>query len=227
MKWIVAVLPALIFLSTIALGRASAEPLDLFNPRARELVVSFEISPREIPNQIDTIYTQDFPARLEPGARDGEVRVVIDAQIIERHLLRSENPVAGSFSDFIWTFDVETGHVVSASLEGQVVRKLDWGIVTTEVHADIEVEMGTARVAGFRAPLRILGQLFFRHCTALNNRKCTLVEATPLDPATGHVNAIGGMWVHSYVMNLFSFSPLGEAVFRELDSTSETHLAVD
>ena len=218
---------ALAVIATCWLGQATAEPLDLNNAEPRGLVVAFEVSPREVPDRINTTYTRDFPANLEPGDRDGEIRVVIAAQIIEQYLFGAEDPVPGSFSDFVWTFDIETGHVISATVRGRVSRKLDWGIVTTHAKADIEVEMGTARTAGFNTPTRILGQLFFRHCTVRTRRGCTLVEATPFDPTTGYVNAIGGMWVHSYAMNLYSFSPLGEAVFRELNPPVEAQMAMD
>ncbi len=212
--------------SAVSPGTASARPLDLYNTEPRSLIVAFEVSPRDAPSQIDTEYSRELPAYLEPGSRAGEVRVSIAAEMIERYLLPGENPVPGSFSDFVWTFDIETGHVVSATLTGRVTRRLDWGFTTTRASADIEVDMGTARVAGFKPATRLLGQLFFKHCESPKKRKCTLVEATPFDANTGYVNAVGRIRIRSYIMNLLSFSPLGEARFLEADEPLETHAAV-
>jgi hypothetical protein len=222
-KKLISSLPLMLQLSilmSLESGDARAKSLDLSNTMRRNLTVAFEVSPREAPAQINTTYTRELPASLEPGERDGEVRVVIAGEIVERFLFGNQSPVPGSFSDFVWNFDVETGHVLSATMRGRVLRKLDWGIAKSQASAEIQVDMSTARVAGFRNPRRILGQLFFRHCDA-PKKQCTLVEASPLDPKTGHVNAVGGMRVHSYVMNLMSFSPLGEAVFLEVDATLE------
>ena len=94
---------------------------------------------------------------------------------------------------------------------------LVWGFVTGFTRAEIEIEMGTARIGGFKRPLRVLGQLVFRYCSEPEDAGCQLVEAMPLDPATGYVNAVGQVWVHSPILDLFNFSPMGEAIFLELD----------
>lgn len=194
---------------------AAAEPLDLFNPRPREIVVAFEISPREVPAQMDTTYTPDLRAFVEPGLRDSEMRVVIPSQIVEEFLLGDQKPVPESFSDFVWTFDVATGHVVSARLSGRVRPRLDWGFMTTETQAEIEIEMGTARVGGFKRPQRVLGQLVFRYCTKPEDSGCRVVETTAYDRSTGYVNAVGQVRVHSPILDLRNFSPMGEAIFSE------------
>jgi hypothetical protein len=193
-----------------------ADPLNLFDSRPREIAVAFEISPRDVPAQMNTRYSQDFQAFLEPGLRDSEVRVIIPSRTVEEHLLGDQMPIRESFSDFVWTFDVETGHVVSAHLTGRVTPLINWGIITTHTQADIEVEMGTARAAGFRRPLRLMGQLIFRYCTNLADPDCQFVESTPLDRETGYVNAIGQVWVRSAFVDVWNFSPMGEAIFREI-----------
>ncbi len=197
---------------------AAAEPLDLFDPRPREIVVAFEISPREAPAQTDSTYTPDLRAFVEAGLRDTEMRVVIPSQTVEEFLLGDQKPVPESFSDFVWTFDVDTGHVVSARLSGRVRPRLDWGFMTTETQAEIEIDMGTARVGGFKRPQRVLGQLVFRYCTKPEDSGCRVVETTPYDRSTGYVNAVGQVWVHSPILDLRNFSPMGEAIFREVDS---------
>lgn len=194
-----------------------AEPLNLLDARPREVVVSFEISPREVPAQLKTTYSRGFRAFVEPGLRESEMRVVVPAHTVEAHLLGGQNPIPQSFSDFVWTFDIETGHVISASLSGRVTPELNWGFVTGHTRAEIEIEMGTARIGGFKRPLRVLGQLVFRYCSEPEDAGCQLVEAMPLDPETGYVNAVGQVWVHSPILDLFNFSPMGEAIFLELD----------
>ncbi len=196
---------------------AGAEPLNLFDSRPREVVVSFEISPREVPAQLNTTYSQGFRAFVEPGLRNSELRVVVPADTVEAFLLGDQTPIPQSFSDFVWTFDIETGHVVSARLSGRVRPKLNWGFVTSRTQADIEIEMGTARIGGFKRPLRVLGQLVFRYCSKPEDSSCQLVEAMPLDRTTGYVNAVGEVWVHSSFLDLWNFSPMGEAIFLELD----------
>lgn len=200
---------------------ASAEPLNLFDPRPREIAVSFENSPRDFPARMNGSYTQYFRAFVKPGLRESEVRVVIPAETVEEHLLGEQRPIRESFSDFVWTFDVETGHVISAHLSGRVRPRIEWGFMTTETQADIEVEMGTARVGGFKRPLRVMGQLVFRYCTTLGDTNCQFVEPKPFDRETGYVNAIGQVRVRSAFLDLWNFSPMGEAIFRELDPVRE------
>ncbi len=194
-----------------------AEPLNLHDTRAREVVVAFEVSPPDVPAQMNTRYTERLRAVLEPGMRASEVRVVIPAETVEQFLVSEQRPVPDSFSDFVWTFDVETGHVVSARLSGRLTPRLDWGFMKTDTHADIEIDMGTDRVAGFEKPKRVLGQLVFRYCTKLADARCRVVETAPYDRSTGYVNAVGQVWVHSAVLDLWNFSPLGEAIFSEVD----------
>lgn len=206
-----------VVLSISTEAQATAGALDLLDPTPRDVVVSFEVSPRESPAQTNAEFSREFKASLEPGARPSEVRVVIPAKTVEEHLLGSQRPIPNSFSDFVWTFDVETGHVISAHLQGRVTPELDWGFMTTETEADIQVEMGTARIGGFKRPRRILGQLVFSYCTNTEDPGCHLVETAPFDRATGYVNAIGQVWVHSTIVDLWNFSPMGEAIFREVD----------
>ena len=194
-----------------------AEPLDLFDARPREIAVSFEVSPREAPARTRAVFSREFSAFVEAGTRDSQLRVVIPAHTVEHFLLSDDNPVHESFTDFVWTFDVETGHVLSAQLEGRVKPELDFGLLKTTIHAEIEVEMQTTGQAGFRRPRHVLGNLVFRYCSETDDPGCRLVEATPYDPRTGYVNAVGRVLVRSPVMDVRNFSPLGEARFRELD----------
>jgi hypothetical protein len=216
-RLIIGAASGLLVQAAAAIPDAAAEPLDLRDRQPRRVIVEFEISPREKPAQTNRRYTGALLARIEPGERDGEIRVVIPGDVVEKSLVADESPIPGTFSDFVWVFDSETGHVRSATFQGHVERQLDWGFMTSRAHAEIQVDMGTERIAGFRQPRNLLGQLFFSHCADLSSPRCTVVEARPLDPATGYVNAVGGLRVRSSVMDLNGFSPLGEAIFSELD----------
>ncbi len=205
------------------LGPANAEPLDLGDRQPRPVLVRFEVSPRELPQQTGSTYTPSLPAMLTPGVREGEAQVTVAGSLVEEHLMDRQNPVVGSFSDFVWTFDIETGHVLSAHFAGTVVRHLRWGFMTTRTLADIDVEMHTARDSGFRSPVNLLGQLFFRHCSDDHDAGCTIVRSRSYDSETGYVNAGGIVGIKSSVMKLRGFSPLGEAIFSEVERSVLTH----
>ncbi len=208
-------------LVTAAAGTAVAEPLDLFDPSPRAIAVSFEISPRDQPASVQSVYSPGYRAFVEPGRRASEMRVVIPAKTVEAVLLGDQDPIPESFSDFVWTFDVETGHVVSAHLRGLVTPELDWGFMKTRARAEILIEMGTTGRGGFKDPRRVLGNLVFGYCTSAGDPGCQLVEPTPYDPLTGYVNAVGQVWVRSSVVDVWNFSPLGEAIFSELGAPGD------
>lgn len=196
---------------------AGAESLDLADRSPRWVGVTFEISGRDLPGQIDTHYSESFAAHLRPGETPGLVEIAVPSSVVEEHLLSEESPLPGSFSDFVWVFDTRSGEVVSATVSGTVVRTIDWGIAKTRATARIRVSMSTRDRAGFEAPTRILGQTYFRHCSEGESESCNVVDAVPFDPSSGYVNAVGEMKVRSSGISLSSFSPMGEAIFRELD----------
>ena len=101
-----------------------------------------------------------------------------------------ENPKHGSFGDFVWILDVSSGHVISAELDGIVLRRVEFGPLHRTVEARIRASMTTVRSAGFRAQRQILGQRVFDLCDA-DDGECTLVAPVPYDPRTGYVNAVG------------------------------------
>jgi hypothetical protein len=195
-------------------------PLDLTDRQPRSVGVTFEVSSSDQPGRTDAQYSVPFSAWLRPGKQQQLIEVVVPSRVVEEHLLREENPLPGSFSDFIWVFDVRSGEVVSASVSGTMLRTLNWGLTKTRTPVRIRVDMSTRKRAGFEPPVTILGQTFFRHCTKRASKRCTVVDAVPLDPSSGYVNAVGSMAVVSSVMRLRSFSPIGEAIFRELELPS-------
>jgi hypothetical protein len=77
--------------------------------------------------------------------------------------------------------------------------------------------MNTLERAGFKQPAQLLGQRVHHFCAAADKRACTLVPAHAYDPITGYVNAVGEIGANSGPVQLRSFSPLGEAIFSEID----------
>jgi hypothetical protein len=193
-----------------------AEPVDLADARARWVEVAFEVSPRDRPGQVDTRYTQRIRAWLE-AAEAGQIRVTVDGRDVERILLADEDPVPGSFSDFVWVFDAASGAVVSAALTGELVKELDWGLFDSKVRAAIDVDMTTAQSIGYKPPRRWMGQEFFSSCHSGDEARCTPVRPRAYDPERGYVNAIGDLRVRFGDVVLKTFSPLGEARLYEVE----------
>jgi hypothetical protein len=204
-------------------GNAFAEPVDFLDPEPRWIEVAFEVSPRDKPEQADTVYTPKIRARLETEAESGRAKVTIDRRWVEGILLADQDPVAGSFSDFVWIFDVATGEVVSASLSGVVMKQLDWGLFRSKVETKISVDMATIRAGGFKKPRRWLGQQIFGFCDGERGESCTFVAPSDYDTSNGYVNAVGALSVRFADLTLRTFSPLGEAVFTEVEAGSESH----
>jgi hypothetical protein len=195
-----------------------AKPVDFDNPAPRWVEIAFEVSPRDRPGQIDTHYTPRIDAWLE-SVGSGQIRVTIDRGDVERILLADENPIEGSFSDFVWIFEAESGEVISATMSGELEKKLDWGLFDSKVRASIEVDMATRRNVGFKPMRRWMGQEFFSTCKRIDERRCTRVGANGYDPERGYVNAIGDLRVRFGDVVLNTFSPLGEAKLYEVDSS--------
>ena len=159
---------------------------------------------------------------VKPRVQDasGEQRVVIAGRVVEARLLAEHDPMAGTFSDFVWSFDTETGHVLSATVDGTVRRTLDWGIVRTHTRARLSFRMDTLGSAGYHEPRNYLGQPINYFCEPDEAKGCVRVLAQPYDATTGYVNAVGPIEVESLIMHLRTFSTIGEAVFSEFDPDS-------
>ena len=210
-------------------GRAECKPtdlpMDLQDSRARWVSVRFERSPAESPGRLNAEYSQTLLAWFEPGPRGERARVIIDGDVVERTLFRDEAPVANSFSDFVWEFNIETGHVISARVSGAVARPVRWGLLSMTTRVRVHVEMSTARVAGYRRASKRFGNTLYRLCREPDSESCTLVEPSEFDRRTGYVNAVGGLQADSLLWRVRTFSPLGEAIFTEL--SEEAALAVE
>lgn len=202
-------------------GTAGAEALDLRDARPRWVAVAFEISPAEHPARLRGRFSTRLPARLVPSAHADRVEVRVDGALVERYLLTEHDPKPGSFGDFVWTFDTRTGHVEAASLSGDVRKELGWGFARLRRDTHIEVEMSTHAAVAFET-VEILGERLHGLCDDARDRSCTRVEPHRLDPRTGYVNAVGALHVAAGALSVRSFSPLGEAIFSEIDESEAT-----
>jgi hypothetical protein len=194
--------------------RSAAVPLDLSDRATRPIRVRFEISPADRPGDRAQRFSAAIDGRAEPAAL-GYLRVVIPSEAVERYLLADQDPLPGSFSDFVWLLDTATGDVISAELSGVLRRQVNWGLVGARVEAQIEARMSTRTDAGFRSPVTLLGHRIFSYCGP-DESDCELVPAARFDPQTGYVNAVGEISARSSWLTTKSFSPLGEAIFEEL-----------
>ncbi len=200
-------------LASAAVPAASA-PLDLSNATPRPVTVRFEVSPSDRPGDRAQRFTPSLTGQLEPAA-PGTLRLRIPGAAVEQYLLAEQEPLAGSFSDFVWLFDSATGEVLSAELSGVLTRQVNWGLIGARVEAQIEARMSTLVEAGFREPVSLLGHRIFAYCGPEEPR-CQLVPPRRFDPETGYVNAVGEIYARSSLLTTRSFSPLGEAIFEEL-----------
>ena len=206
-------------------GSADANPLDLQDPRARPVQVVFELSPPEAPGRLDARYGEPAPAWFEPGPRPGQATVRIPAWVMEEVLIR-HRPVPGSFSDFVWIFEVETGHVLSASVTGTFLKEVDWGFFSSAVETRTETRLSTRARAGFRAPRTRMGHVVYEFC--IQESQCTDVPPRPYDFFTGYVNAVGSIQARIVGgVRTTSFSPLGEVILHEVETSGVEVGALD
>ena len=126
---------------------AWAEPMRLGDPTPRWVFIQFENSPRDRPDLLDGRYTEPFSAWLEPDDL-GRVTVRVSGAVLEESLFRENDPVAGSFSDFLWVFDERSGDVLSAEFSGVFAYEIDWGFLSSRVKARVQARMATTPPGG-------------------------------------------------------------------------------
>lgn len=195
---------------------AAADPMDLSNATARWVAVRFEVSPEDRPAQTRARFSGRVMARLEPGALEGTLEVTVPGPAVEEHLFIGQEPSPGSFSDFVWTFDRESGHVLSAHTMGVLLREIGWRFARWKTDAAVDVTMDTLTAVGFQES-RLMGDPYPKLCREPDPQRCTIVSPARYDPVTGYVNAVGHVTARSAGMTVQSFSPLGEALFSEID----------
>lgn len=199
-------------------SHAAAGPVDLADPTPRWIEVRFEESPSDEPGRLDSSWSRPRAAFLEPGAAADRVQIRVPRDQIEEQLRSTgTDVVAGSFSDFRWTIDRATGHVLAAELSGRVRERIPLGLFTTRIEVEIRVEMTTRADAGFRSSRNALGIDIHDYCAPAAPRSdgCVGVPAHRFDPARGYVNAVGRLDAEAAMTEIQAFSPLGEVQFSE------------
>jgi hypothetical protein len=203
---------------------AIGEPLDLQDKTSRWIEVRFEVSPSDEPGRLDSRWSSVRAAYLESDIGSSIVRIRIPTAEIEAHLgTTGTEAVPGSFSDFVWTLDSTSGHVLAAELTGRVRERFSFGLIRTSALVEIRVEMTTHDVGGFLPDKGIFGLRTNTYCSpaAPAPSGCIAVSPVRFDPDSGYVNAIGTVVAATGVAKIRAFSPLGEVRFHErgLDGT--------
>jgi hypothetical protein len=191
-----------------------AEPMQLDDLTPRWVRVQFEDSPGDRPDRLDHVYTPAYRAWLEPDD-EGRVTVRVPADVLERDLFLENDPVPGSFSDFVWVFDPASGEVLSASFSGAFLYEIDWGFATTEVRAEVNARMTSDTRGGFRRGTPIFGRRLNRFCRDVERFQCRGVRPSAYDERRGYVNAVGYLEVDSALTKFSTYSAVGEARFSE------------
>lgn len=194
---------------------ASAEAMRLGDPTPRTVLVEFETSSSDHPDVLDGQYSTPYPAELGSDAH-GNAVVRISSEILEQKLFRARRPVPGSFSDYVWVLDRETGDVLSASFSGIFRHLLNLGVMKTDIEARVDANMTTTSAGGFMPPSNFWGNPLRRFCDDQAGEACTLVPRHRYDPGRGYVNAVGFLHIDSRFLDLATFSAVGEARFSEL-----------
>jgi hypothetical protein len=205
-------------LASLGLATAAhAASVDLTDPSPRWIFVRFETSPPDQPGRLDSSWSVQRRAFLEPGDAPDRVRIRIPAPDVEAQLRSTGTDVVpGTFSEFVWTLERSSGHVVEAELKGRVREHLSLGLLSTSIEVAIHVEMTTRAQAGFRSARGALGIETHDYCSPARPLEgCVLVEARQLDPERGYVNAIGRLEAATPMVEVQAFSPLGEVRFSE------------
>jgi len=199
---------------------AMERPLDLADATPRAVRVRFEVSSAEEPGRLDALWSVARRAWLEPLPEQSLVRIHVPSVEVEAQLRSTgTQPIDGSFSDFVWLIDPETGEVLEATLTGRVRESIRLGPIHTSALVRIDVEMSTARVAGFTPGRGLLGLRTNRVCQpdprAEDDSDCVGVPAVPFDPTRGYLNAVGRVRAASTFATIEAFSPLGEIQLTE------------
>jgi hypothetical protein len=198
-------------------GSGAAEPLDLQDTTPRWVEVRFEVSPADQPGSTDQRWSGYRRAWLTVDPEGSAVEIRVPAEEVEAQL-RSQgtDPVAGSFSPFVWRVEPSSGHVLEAELSGRVRERIRLGPFGRSVEVQVEAVMSTFERAGFVTSKQRLGIETHSFCDpALVPGRCQEVFAVPFDRNRGYVNAVGFLRATAGLIEIQSFSPLGEVQFRE------------
>src|SRR5262249_49097944 len=132
---------------------ADARPMD--PSRLESRWVAMQVI-RGAPGTPEVHLSEPALAWYEVGPEKTQRTVRVPGLEVERVLMPDRHPVDGSFSDFVWIFDVETGDVLSASLSGELNQPIRLGPLQMSSRVSIAVDLNTFVVGGY-TPVRELG----------------------------------------------------------------------
>jgi hypothetical protein len=205
-------------LNALALAAAAgAAPLNLNDPSPRWVSVRFEVSPADEPGSLNERWSAARSAYIAPDPEARVVRIYIPGREIEAQLGSvGMEIVPGSFSEFIWTLDPHSGHVLKAEMTGHVRERISLGWIHASTLVEIRVEMTTREAGGFEPSRSLLGLETNGFCSPRDESSgCIAVAPARFDPASGYVNAVGSVQAATAIARILAFSPLGEVQFSE------------
>lgn len=194
-------------------GAAASDPMDLRRTDARSVELQVVIaSPRDGRLSLSPLVR----GRFEAGPAKNQRTVTVPGAEVERVLLPDQNPVAASFSDFVWTFDADTGSVLSASLSGLVDQPIHVGPMQLVARVAISFALSTQTRAGYGPPHPLAGQTVVSFCDP-DASECTAARNADYDASTGWVQANGPVCAVWHSFQTRAYTTLGHARFFELD----------
>lgn len=205
MSFLVALLVAP--LVVLAPSAAWSIPMDLQNPNPREVVVQIESS--AVVWKLDLQYSTSIAAFLTPN-RDGTVQVTISGDDWLAFLENGMGAPMQNVSPYVWTFDPDTNHVLSASMSAQTFAVFGGRPALVPISQNVSTTGGAlgyipTDVGGFELELI---------CIPGMDRGCEAIEKVSYQPDTGYVNALGPM-VFGPPLEVAVLSMFGEAIFSE------------
>lgn len=200
----------LVVLLLLAPSSGQGAPLNLQDSSPRSVLVQFETSATV--DLYDQQYSDAIPAFLFPNG-DGTIRVGVLAPDVEDHLTggTGQGIIPGSFTNYVWTFDPTSNHVLTAIVSGQLVL----GVVGEPTGVGIVQELTTFG----REPIGYSPEMVGRGildlvCSPATDPDCIEVERVPYQPDTGYVRAFGAItFGEPFAIQLLS--SFGEAIFSE------------
>ena len=199
--------------------RAVAEKaMDLARAESRWVSVQVTTSlPGQDPQRLsDAVRAWYAPVR---GTSRRTVRV--PGALVERSLLAERQPVAGSFSDFVWVFEAATGHVLSASFAGRIDEPVRIGPFRSSARVSIVTHLSTRVMGGYRVVRQIAGHTILGFCRASRDAACVPVTGAAYDRSSGWVRANGAVCASWRSLRTLAYTSLGHARFRELQPGDE------
>ncbi|MBW2229926.1 MAG: hypothetical protein JRH17_06035 [Deltaproteobacteria bacterium] len=214
MKYGFAISTAIVLLFAGTTQATAGEAMDLARLESRWVALQVVTT---IPGDPEPHLSGPALGWYEAGPGKTQRSVTVPGPEVERIFFADRSPVDHSFSDFVWVFDVVTGHVVSASFSGLVDEPIRIGPIRSSVRVSILVELSTRAAGGYRAPRELAGRTVIDYCPDPTRLGCTEVPGAVYDSESGWVSANGGVCAVWRSLSTHAYTSIGQARFQELD----------